>query len=218
MQPVRMIYVKEGRVRYLSHLDQNRVFQRAVMRSRLPLWVTEGFHPHVYLNFLRPIGLGIESEYELCDFKLPEGFDLGEARERLNEQLPEGFFVREVYLPEQKAAEIGYKDVSITLTPESGTTDHLSEAVDAFLAQPSILVEKKGKKNTVTVDLRQVVELLEKTAREHSLNCLLRLPAAQEGAVSPLLWAEACRTFLQRPVRFLCRLTVVRNQQKAVFR
>ena len=51
MQCVRIWFRKTGRVKYVSHLDIMRCMTRAVRRAQIPLWYTEGFNPHPYLNF-----------------------------------------------------------------------------------------------------------------------------------------------------------------------
>ena len=47
----RVFYKKQGRAKYISHLDLVRCISRALKRSKLPVWHTLGFHPHVYLTF-----------------------------------------------------------------------------------------------------------------------------------------------------------------------
>ena len=46
---IRIFYTKRGRIRYISHLDMNRLMQRALSRAKLPVWFTQGFNPHLSL-------------------------------------------------------------------------------------------------------------------------------------------------------------------------
>ena len=46
----RVFYTKTGRLKYISHLDVNRLMQRALKRSGLPVWYSEGFNPHIYIT------------------------------------------------------------------------------------------------------------------------------------------------------------------------
>ena len=55
---LRLFYTKTGSAKYISHLDVMRAFQRAFRRSKIPVWYTEGFHPHLYLTFALPLSLG----------------------------------------------------------------------------------------------------------------------------------------------------------------
>ena len=89
MRCVRIWFAKEGKVKYISHLDVMRCMSRAVRRARLPLWYTEGFNPHPQLVFALPLSVGMASECELLDFKLDEftcvsGMDAEKNRSRAN--------------------------------------------------------------------------------------------------------------------------------------
>ena len=55
MQPIRIFFKKEGRAKYISHLDLNRVMQRALRRACIPVWRTRGFNPHPYIAFGLPL-------------------------------------------------------------------------------------------------------------------------------------------------------------------
>ena len=84
MHNIRVFYNKTQRAKYISHLDINRCMQRALKRSGLPVWYTEGFHTHIYVTFALPTPLGFESMYEAMDFRLIEELpghrDLGGGR------------------------------------------------------------------------------------------------------------------------------------------
>jgi len=80
---VRVFWKKEGRIKYISHLDINRCMARALKRSRLPVWHTLGFNPHIYTTFALPLALGYESECESVDFRLTEQVPMQEVVDRL---------------------------------------------------------------------------------------------------------------------------------------
>jgi len=106
LRTVRVWIKKEGRAKYISHLDMNRCFTRAVRRAGLPVWYTEGFNPHPYLNFLTPLPLGQESAAEPLDMKLDGEMDNAEVAARLQALLPEGIEVTAVTDPVRDALEI----------------------------------------------------------------------------------------------------------------
>ena len=54
---------------YISLLDMQRVMQRVLKRSGLPVWHTLGFNPHIYMTFACPLSLGQESQCECVDVK-----------------------------------------------------------------------------------------------------------------------------------------------------
>ena len=48
-----MKFAKEGRAKYISHLDLMHTMQRAMARCQMPLWFTEGFNQHAYVSVAR---------------------------------------------------------------------------------------------------------------------------------------------------------------------
>ena len=89
MKTVRVFFAKEGRLKYISHLDVTRCLARVFKRSRLPIWYTQGFNPHAYLTFALPLPLGVESCCESFDFRLTEEVSCEEVTDRLNAVLPD---------------------------------------------------------------------------------------------------------------------------------
>jgi len=88
----RVEFAKEAPMRFLSHLDLMRTWERALRRSGLPLAFTQGHHPHLKMSFGPPLPLGFRSRAEVFDLELcrPPGVDLAQ---RLNAVLPEGLTV-----------------------------------------------------------------------------------------------------------------------------
>lgn len=87
---LKTIFSKTGDMRYISHLDLMRLFQRASRRAELPITVTQGFSPHLKLSITKALKLGIESTGEEAMFYLDHDLAPGEFLERLNTKLPEG--------------------------------------------------------------------------------------------------------------------------------
>ena len=69
MITVRISFKKMNEASYISLLDMQRVMQRVLKRSGLPVWHTLGFNPHIYMTFACPLSLGQESECECVDVK-----------------------------------------------------------------------------------------------------------------------------------------------------
>ncbi len=91
----RVRFEKGSSMRFLSHLDLMRTWERALRRSGLPLAFTQGHHPHLKMSFGPPLPLGFRSRAEVFDleFSRPPGVDLAE---RLDDVLPDGLRVRDV--------------------------------------------------------------------------------------------------------------------------
>ena len=98
MTTIRVWFTKTGEASYISLLDLQRVMQRALKRSGLPVWYTLGFNPHIYMTFAAPLSLGQESLAETVDFKSEaEGYDWGcAAAPALSACLPRGIKVTRI--------------------------------------------------------------------------------------------------------------------------
>ncbi len=86
---VRLKWSKDEEVRFTSHLDVVRTFERAIRRSGIPIAYSEGFHPHQRIALGPPLPLGFVSENEFLDLQLTEPFSK-EFIPRLNNTLPQG--------------------------------------------------------------------------------------------------------------------------------
>ena len=72
MKNVRVWFEKKNTARYISHLDLNRCMSRAFQKTKLPLWHTQGFHPHIFLTITMPLSLGMSGLRESMDIRLIE--------------------------------------------------------------------------------------------------------------------------------------------------
>ena len=89
-------FCKKGVLRYISHLDIVRLFQRAIRRAGLPVSLSKGYTPHYRISFGNALKLGVESEDEMAVFTMEALVEPEEFRNRMNEKLPEGIKVNEV--------------------------------------------------------------------------------------------------------------------------
>jgi len=85
-----VVFSKTGDMKYLSHLDLLRLFQRALRRAGLRAALTQGFNPHMRITIKRALKLGLESGGEDADFMLKESISPSDFIKRLNAKLPEG--------------------------------------------------------------------------------------------------------------------------------
>jgi radical SAM-linked protein len=84
----RLGFSKQGLLRYISHLDLLRLFQRAIRRADIPVVFSKGFHPIPKIKFERALKLGIESRCEKMYIKLTFPLSPQELIVRLNSKLP----------------------------------------------------------------------------------------------------------------------------------
>jgi radical SAM-linked protein len=91
--PVRLRFTKRGKVRFISHRDVARAFERAFRIEDLPLAFTAGFSPRPKVSFGLALSVGHESDAEYLDFELREPVDPWALAARLSPALPEGIDV-----------------------------------------------------------------------------------------------------------------------------
>lgn len=194
MKNVRVFYRKDGPCKYISHLDSNRVMIRAIGKSRLNIWHTEGFHQHAYITFALPLSLGFASECESMDFRvLDDSEDLSAIPDRLNACLPEGIRVFRCAESVHKPAAIESAKYAVTLEPMNDgeiSFEELSEKWNAFLSLPEIITQKKTKKGMKDVDLKPYILACEPLAGE-KVRFALTLPAGASLNINPNLLLNA---------------------------
>lgn len=92
----KIIFAKKGNMKYISHLDLVRLFQRATRRADIPVALSKGFSPRPKIRFKRALKLGVESEAEEAIFQLTSSLSLDDFKSRLQRQLPEGISIKHV--------------------------------------------------------------------------------------------------------------------------
>ena len=143
MREVRLRFSKTGRLKYISHLYINLSMSRALKRSGIPLFYTEGFNPHPYMSFSLPLSLGVESLCESVDLRITGEITNKEIKDRLNSVLPEDLKIVDVYDDFRDNSEIVYSDYVYKF--EFADNDLALEKIKNVLSSDEILALKKGK-------------------------------------------------------------------------
>lgn len=183
---LRVRYSKTGKVRFTSHRDVVRMWERALRRSGLPVGWSEGYSPRPLISFGLALPTGAESFAEYLDIALAPGTpvpgtlattaaaghpaveDPAETlAHRLGELLPEGLDVQAIApLPpgsgslQQEVSSCSWKLEVLGLAAEE-----LASRVERLLAAPTALVERERKGRTAPDDLRPAVLALTATPR-----------------------------------------------------
>src|ERR1700677_5273971 len=89
-------YAKRGKMRFASHLDVARAFERGVRRAGLPIAYSAGFTPHPRISYAGGAPTGVASEAEYLSLALTSRQAAAQVRERLNATLPDGIDVIDV--------------------------------------------------------------------------------------------------------------------------
>ena len=189
MREVRIRFAKTDRAKYISHLDINRVFQRAFARAEINLWFTEGFNPHPYMSFSLPLSLGVESLCENVDIRLNDDLSDIELKDRLNSVLPEGIKVIDVYDDFMDSSKIVYSDYVFKL--EFKDNKAALDKLNKVLSSNEILALKKGKQGKHRIlketDIKQFIVSYNSSIRGEQIVINFRLLAGPEKNLNPSL-------------------------------
>ncbi|HHT73477.1 MAG TPA: DUF2344 domain-containing protein [Firmicutes bacterium] len=158
---MRFQYAIGSELRFLSHLDLLRTFERALRRANIPVDLTEGFHPKPKLSFAAPLAVGITSQGEYGDVFLREALSPQEFCSQLNRVLPKGLrIVRAVQVGEKVAPVMAVVN-GAEYRVELGGDTIPAERVQQVMASDQLPVERTTKKGTRLVDVRPLIFSLE---------------------------------------------------------
>ena len=162
-QRVRVRYAKGESIKFISHHDEFRLWERTLRRADLPLLYKQGFNPQPHMQFASPLGLGITGARELLDITLSPPLPVEEVRARIEAKLPPAVRLvdcAEVPLhgPSLQSLLIG-ADYTILLYAEPGEIPaaELEQRIATFLAEPFCWRERERKGETYTYNLRPLV-------------------------------------------------------------
>src|SRR4051794_15162312 len=156
VQRLRVRYAKRGRLRFTSHRDFSRAFERAVFRARLPMAYSSGFNPHPRISYAGAAPTGSASEAEYLEIALAEKVEPVAVLAALDEAMPDGLDVVEVVeAPGTALAELLQASHWRIVLPVA--SERAGAAVSAFLAADDVLVQRLTKKGLRDFDSRAAV-------------------------------------------------------------
>ncbi|HZU80723.1 MAG TPA: TIGR03936 family radical SAM-associated protein [Acidimicrobiales bacterium] len=166
---LRVRFAKLGRVRWTSHRDVARMWERALRRGGLPVAYTEGFSPRPQLSFGLALPTGCESTAEYLDVSLRDDVDPGTFAGLLSPLLPEGVDVRAaaVLAPGTPSLQEVVDGCAWDVDVPDVDVDVLAAAVARALASPSLPVERERKGRRQVDDVRSALLALEAHPAAH---------------------------------------------------
>ncbi len=157
VQRLRVRYAKRGRLRFISHRDFARAFERAVRRAGIPIGFSSGFSPHPKISYANAAPTGTASEAEFLEIGLTEPRTAEEVLRALDDALPAGLDILDVVVaaPGSLADRLEASAWRIEL---AGTDpDQVAASVAAFLAAEDVSVERMTKRGLRAIDVRGAV-------------------------------------------------------------
>ncbi|WP_371580278.1 TIGR03936 family radical SAM-associated protein [Streptomyces sp. NBC_01314] len=169
MQRIRLRYTKRGRLRFTSHRDFQRAFERALRRAEVPMAYSAGFTPHPKVSYANAAPTGTGSEAEYLEIALTDARDPEKLRILLDESLPAGLDIIDAV----EARTSGLADrltASVWELRLDGVDPADAErAVEAFKAADLVEVQRRAKNGVRTFDARAaVVDLDSRDGRDGS--------------------------------------------------
>lgn len=187
---LRVIFSKGGALRYIGHLDLQRIWERTIRRANLPLAYTQGFHPGPKLQLAAALPLGCLGREEMLDMWLQEGFQAGgedeDSEKKLCERLigaaPAGLKTYHIYRVEDGCPALQTQVIASEYAVEILDPFDLKELqgrLGSLMESKDLPRVRRGK----PYDLRPLIEAMEIEApsKHKSISIKIRL-AAREGA------------------------------------
>jgi radical SAM-linked protein len=156
VQRIRLRYAKRGRLRFTSHRDFARAFERALRRAEVPMAYSAGFHPHPRISYVGAAPTGVASEAEYLEIALAERRAPAELAAVLDAVLPPGLDILQAVdavdcLPGSLAEQIQASRWQLEVAAEPA---ELAAAIAAFLQADEVMVERLTKDGRRSIDAR----------------------------------------------------------------
>jgi radical SAM-linked protein len=157
VQKLRVHYAKRGRLRFTSHRDFARAFERALRRADVPMGYSAGFSPHPKISYVGAAPTGVASEAEYLEIGLARESDPEAIRQALDEALPEGLDIVEVVVagPGSLPARMEASHWRVELP--GVTVAAAAQALAALLACTELSVERLTKDGRRSIDVRPAI-------------------------------------------------------------
>ena len=199
---LRIRWGRTARYKYMGHLDNIRAIERALRRSRLPVSFSQGYNPAMKLSFGPPLPLGFTSEAEFADITLEENL-MPYMVDKLKKAMPEGMDILDVrtVLGKAKSLTAALNRVQYRIALEhlpQGET--LAKNIDEIMSKKTLEVERVGKKQTTTIDIRPAIYEIKVDSEERLLYMTLGVGEggyAKPSELLPLLAGDCWDRYLE---------------------
>lgn len=188
-QNIRIRFSKREDIRFISHHDLMRLFDRALRRADLPVAMSEGHNPRPRISFPMALSVGLSGRNEVADVGLREWVRPAELQVRLAAELPEGIEIASVEVtqahPSRQPRELVYR---VPLLPGHSLTE---DRIRQFLASDSVKVSRAREDELREVEIRQFVKAIRWDAE--SVQMLLRCTESGTARPEEVMAALGCR-------------------------
>jgi len=185
VQRLRIRYAKRGRLRFTSHRDFGRAFERAIRRAQIPIAFSSGFSPHPKISYAGASPTGAASEAEYLEIGLNREVEPAWVQSELDDALPAGLDIVDVVEATPGALHDLLEASHWQLNLGRAELAAVSAVTEKFLAARSVEVERMTKKGLRTFDCRAaVVSLAARTNKPEDPDCAILELVVRHGTPS----------------------------------
>ena len=189
MQRLRIRFNRGEEIKFISHLDIMRLWQRALNRADVEIAYSEGFNPHPRMSLAAPLALGVTGEAELMDIFLAKWVSPHVFTTAISRQLPRGIEIKQVFnialtMPSLQS-QVRFAEYTVGLETGKGR-DEIETAINALLDKESLPWQHQRDTGTRHYDLRALVEDLWLSGwRQGYCDIVMRLRSDSSGSGRP---------------------------------
>lgn len=193
MPRYRVTFSKGGYIRFTSHLDMIRLFERAFKRAGIGLEYSQGFNPHPKMFFAQPLPLGYSAEGEILEFDTADEYDRRDLLSRIDSEMPGGIVIKSLKEVEKtrKTAASSCSAADYRIEIEDADADLLGKTVKEILSREHLTVEKKTKRGMRTLDIRPMIKSMEILDDNNKFILLTKLDTGSRSNLSPQVLLDA---------------------------
>jgi radical SAM-linked protein len=161
---LRLRLAKEGRTRFIGHLELMTVVHRTVQRAGLPVRFSAGFHPAPRISFGDALSAGMASRAEILDLELSAAVTPAQTAAQLNRELPDGLAILEAWTldPGTPSPSESIEESCFLVELPSTFPADIDRRIGDFLAAREIIVAKTRKKGRKEADIRANIRTIER--------------------------------------------------------
>jgi radical SAM-linked protein len=184
-QRLRILFSKGENLRFISHLDLARTWERLLRRAGIPIAYSQGYHPHPKMVFAAALPVGCTGDAEVMDVVLSEAMPPRRVLRGLVSLLPEGLKVEDatpVYMRAPSLPTLLYGADYDILVETNETLEEATRRCEALLAREEIPRVHRGK----PYDLRPLIDDLDVVnVNSHYVLVRMQLAAGERGTGRP---------------------------------
>lgn len=189
MQRLRTRFRRGEEIKFISHLDIMRLWERALRRAQIHQAYSEGFSPRPRISLAAPLSVGVTSEAELMDIFVTKSVSPHWFTAAVSRQLPRGIEILDVYpiapgLPSLQS-QVRYAEYEVEVTTEKGSKD-IESAISSLLSVEHLPWHHQRDTGRRSYDLRALIDNVWLIGWSHS-HCTIgmRLRCDNSGAGRP---------------------------------